>query len=265
MPKLMTVLLVAASFYSYSNEFNYSELRFISVNEAPANFLNEKRELSGYVFEIVKRLQKQLNINTETEVLPEVRALRTLDTEPNVLMFSLSRTNEREDRYHWLAHVLSKRWIFYSLSHAPFEVSSIQQILASRTVGVVRGDIREKWLLDKNASNLVSALNYDHAVKMLMHGRFDTLFFESFGMYSTLKKIGYRTDSVRSLLVANESDVYIALSKSGTSKKLAEQLQKQFILLVSSEWYANHVNEWVKKLNAEGSADAWIKGNILNY
>lgn len=94
--KVLFSILMFVCFDSVSQNLNYSELRFISVDEPPANYLNSSGELSGFVTEIVKQLQKQLQNDTSIEVMPEARAIRTLDTSPNVIMFSLSRSEERE-------------------------------------------------------------------------------------------------------------------------------------------------------------------------
>ncbi|KTF17848.1 hypothetical protein ATS75_00025 [Pseudoalteromonas sp. H105] len=252
-------------FDSVSQNLNYSELRFISVDEPPANYLDSSGELSGFVTEIVKQLQKQLQNDTSIEVMPEARAIRTLDTSPNVIMFSLSRSEERENKYHWLAHVITKRWIFFSRFDSSHEASTLSHIVSSRTVGVIHGDIRERWLQKQNTSNLISILDYNNAVEMLMRDRFDFLFYESFGVFSTLKKLGYSSDMVKSELVARESDVYIVMSKSIDDSALVLEIQNQFSILKKSDWYSNHLNKWVKKLNAEGVADAWTAHGVLKY
>jgi len=248
-----------------ANELRFNELRFVSVDEPPANFLNERGGVNGYVAEIIKELQKQLKIDNEIEVMPEARALHTLDANPNVVMFSISRTPEREQKYHWLAHVLTKRWIFYSLHDSPLDVSSLEQVIHSRTIGVVRGDIREKWLQERQASKLVRILNYNNAIEMLLMERIDLLFYESFGVYGTLKKLGYKSNMIKSQFVANASNVYIVMSKTVGSEVMAEALQSRLTELKKSKWYQANTKRWVDDLNRSGGADAWVFKGILHY
>ena len=244
---------------------DYSALRFITVDEAPANYTDESGELTGYVTEIVNQLQRQLESNLELEIMPEARAIRTLETTPNVIMFSLSRTSEREDKYHWLSHVITKRWIFFSRFDSSFKVTSISDVIDSKTVGVIRGDIRERWLQERKTRGLVSILNYDNAIEMLLRERIDFLFYESFGVYMMLKKLGYSNDLVRSQLVATESDVYIVMSKSEGSEAIANELQKQLETLKNSSWYEKHLDTWIKSLNKQQLADAWADDGVLKY
>lgn len=240
-------------------------LRFVSVDEAPANYYDENNEFTGYVVGIVKQLQKQLNIDSEIEVMPEARAMVTLNNNPNIVIFSISRTKQREQNYHWLGHVISKRWLLYSRADYADDVTSLQQIMDNKVIGTIRGDIREKWLKDQNTNLVVSIPDYESAIKMLMYGRIDFLLFESFGVYSALKNLGYKNNAVKGQFVVTESDVYIAMSKSPGSEKLALMLQKELEILMASDWFKVHTNKWVKKLNAEKVSHAWFAKGVLQY
>ena len=215
--------------------------------------------------EIINQLQRQLNINIPIEVLPEARAIKTLNNSANVVMFSISCTRQRESSYHWLSHVISKRWVLYSRYDSQDNVTSLQQVIDTKMIGVIRGDIREKWLKDRRASYVISIPNYENAIEMLMRGRIDYLFYESFGVYSTLKNLGYTSDMVRSQRIIAESDVYIAMSKSLGSDAMALALQQELQVLMASDWYTSHSEKWVNKLNAEKVADAWLAKGVLQY
>lgn len=259
------LILIFLCFKSFGQSINYSDLRFITVDEAPANYLDSSGELSGFVTEIIKQLQNQLQIDTKIEVMSEARAIRTLDSSPNVIMFSISRSEERESKYHWLAHVLTKRWIFFSRADFPYQISKLPDAHSSIRVGVIRGDIRESWLQKKQVPNLVSILNYNNAVEMLIRDRIGLLFYESFGVFTTLKSLGYGHEDVKSQLVATESDVYIVMSKSKGDSILVSELQNQITTLKKSDWYSSHLNRWIKKLNDAGVADAWSAKGVLKY
>ncbi len=263
--KAVSLVLILLSFSAVGETPCYSALRFISVNEAPANYVDENGEFDGFTTGIVKQLQSQLDIDIPLEVMPEARAMMTLNSNANVVMFSISRTRQRESNYHWLGHVISKRWVLYSRYDSQDDVTSLQQVIDTKVIGVIRGDIREKWLNDKRASYVISIPSYENAIEMLMRGRIDYLFYESFGVYSTLKNLGYTSDMVKSQLVVTESDVYIAMSKSLGSDDMALALQQELELLMASDWYKAHIEKWVNKLNAEKVADAWFAKGVLQY
>ncbi|MGZ9898249.1 substrate-binding periplasmic protein [Shewanella gaetbuli] len=263
--KFAAMMLVLIGFTTSANQASFEQLRFITVNEAPANFVDENGEINGYVTDIVKQLQTKLQINNPIQVMPEARALYTLNNSPNVVMFSISRNSAREHKYHWLAHVLTKRWIFYSSFSPLINTSTLEQAIDTQTIGVIRGDVREKWLKDRNAKHLVIAPNYENAVKMLIRKRIDLLFFESYGVYTTLEQLGYEKDEVQAQYVANASDVYIVMSKSEGSEAIATELQNQLSELKSTNWYKNNLQRWIDELNQAESAEAWQHDGVLQY
>lgn len=244
---------------------DFTDLRFITVDEPPANYLSQNGVVSGYTVDIVNHLQAQLGFVTDIEVMPESRAMHTLEQDYGVVMFSISRTAEREHKYHWLAHVISKRWAFYSRHDSKLTITSLEDLLDSNTVGVIRGDIRQSWLKEKNARYLVELSEYDRAIEMLLGERIDLLFYESFGIFSTLQKLGYNSNSVKLQFIANESDVYIVMSKFAGSEKLANKLEKHFAEIKTSDWHKKHTATWQAKLNILGIADAWVVDGVLHY
>ena len=55
------------------------------------------------------------------------------------------------------------------------------------------------------------------------------------------------------------------MSKSSRSEKVANYLQKQLTLLQALDWYKNHNEKWVKKLNTDYVSHAWVAKGILKY
>lgn len=94
--KAISLLLILLSFSAVGETPCYSALRFISVNEAPANYLDENGEFTGFTTGIIRQLQRQLDINAPLEIMPEARAMKTFNSNANVVMFSISRTRQRE-------------------------------------------------------------------------------------------------------------------------------------------------------------------------
>lgn len=257
-------LILFITTFKLAAQVDFDSLRFVTVNEPPANYLSKQNELSGYSVEIIRQLQQKLGVNQKIEVMPEARAMHTLDNYPNVVMFSITRNAEREDKYHWLAHVLSKRWIFFSKHDSLLDASSLEQIIDSR-IGVVRGDVREGWLKQKGASDLASVVSYDSAIKMLLSERIELLLYESFGVYSSLKKLGYRRDAVKPQYVAKSSDVYIVMSKFEGSEQIASQLQSALKDIMTSKWHEGYLNAWVNQMNEIEKANIWIHNGIVQY
>ena len=215
-------------------------LRIITVVEPPASYLDSHGQLTGFSVEVVQAIQRSLDDKTVIEVMPEARAIHIARTEPNVILFSFSRTPKREDEFYWLGQLSVKAWSVYALSSNPVQIESLEQLHKVQAIGVVRGDIREEWLLEQGFDNLHPSVNHQQNIHRLRSGRLDLIAYESQGIQHLLWEEGLETTDVKSVYKLKTSEVYLLMSKSGTDLKLmqswktaAEKLrrsgQQQFI------------------------------------
>lgn len=86
-------------FFLYSCLCFSQEMRILSVDEPPANYLNEKNEPEGFAVDIINALKKEVGSISEIEFIPEARAINLIRTQPNIILFSISRTPFREKDY----------------------------------------------------------------------------------------------------------------------------------------------------------------------
>ena len=77
----------------------------------PLQYLNEQNEPTGYVYQFVQDLLAHVQRSVAVQVakplefVPLKRALIVGERQANVLVLSVARTPEREDKYLWLAEV----------------------------------------------------------------------------------------------------------------------------------------------------------------
>jgi polar amino acid transport system substrate-binding protein len=126
-----------------------TEIQILSINEPPANYINDDNLPDGYVTEIIKVIQDRLNDTGEIVFVPEAHSLHLALSQPNVLLFSISKTAFREDNFHWIGTVMTKKWHVYALSDASIKINQLSDLKNVPLIGVVRGDVREEWLVNK--------------------------------------------------------------------------------------------------------------------
>lgn len=214
--------IVSLFFFCVSFVLQSQTLRIITVVEPPAAYLDSHGKLTGFSVEVVQAIQRSLNDKTVIEVLPEARAIHIARTEPNVILFSFSRTAKREHEFHWLGQLSVKAWSVYALSSNPVQIQSLEELRKVKTIGVVRGDIREEWLLEQGFSNLHPSVNHQQNIHRLRSGRLDLIAYESQGIQHLLWEEGLQTSDVKSVFNLKTSDVYLLMSKSGTDPKLMQ-------------------------------------------
>lgn len=214
--------IVGVIFLFVSASLQSQALRIITVVEPPAAYLDSHGQLTGFSVEVVQAIQRSLDDKTVIEVLPEARAIHIARTEPNVILFSFSRTPKREDEFYWLGQLSVKTWSVYALSTNPPKIQSLEQLRKVKAIGVVRGDIREEWLTEHGFDNLHPSVNHQQNIHRLRSGRLDLIAYESQGIQHLLWEEGLETTDVTSVYKLKTSDVYMLMSKAGTDLKLMQ-------------------------------------------
>ncbi len=72
---------------------------------------NPDGPLGGYAAEVVNAIFDVTKDNANILVLPWARAYKIASEEPNVMIFSLARNSQREEKFHWIG-LLSQDTLF---------------------------------------------------------------------------------------------------------------------------------------------------------
>lgn len=215
--------IISVFLFCFSGLLQSQTVRIITVVEPPASYLDSHGELTGFSVEIVQAIQRSLGDETHIEVLPEARAIHIARTEPNVLLFSFSKTLKRDDEFYWIGQLSVKTWSVYALSSNAIKIKSLEDLQNVKSIGVVRGDIREEWLTDQGFSNLHPSVNHQQNIQRLRSGRLDLIAYESQGIQHLLWEEGLNAADVKAVYELKTSDVYLLMSKSGTDPKLMQR------------------------------------------
>jgi polar amino acid transport system substrate-binding protein len=213
------------SFIGFSHSFCQANeqptpMQILTVIEPPASYINSHGELSGYATDLVLALQKQVQDHSVIQVMPESRALLTAARQPNVLLFGFSRTTEREDKYHWIMPLLRKRWIVYVRHDSQLEINNLNDLRSLDSIGVVRGDVREEWLLAQGFTNLQSSASHAQNLARLRSGRLTAIAYEPQGMQYLLKETGHQMEEFKPLLQFHSSEVWLLMSRQTSSSEV---------------------------------------------
>lgn len=257
--KWLLVVLLFQTEFAWSNN-----ARIFSVNEPPANYINSLGEADGYVVDIMKALQKKVGNNSIIEFVPEARALRFMETKPNALMFSLSKTAERNNNYHWIGQVMSKKWQVYSLNTANIEVNNLAQLKQMSIIGLVRGDVREEWLLDQDFTNLHSVTQHSQNIQRLLMGRVPVIVYEKQGLHYLCKEMNIDISLFKSIYTIEESPVFIVMSKSSTVEQV-KPWQEAFEQLREEGEIERIATLWQAKLAHEYAIESEISQEVLVF
>lgn len=255
-------LLIAWTFHCSASEA--PALRIITVEEPPASFLNAEGKPDGFVVDLVKALQRQLHDESPLELMPEGRAILTAQQHANVLLFSFSRTTERENQFHWILPVLQKRWQIYQSATSRLVLRSQTDLRKLNAIGVVRGDVRETYLVQQGLTNLVAVTSHQQNLQMLQSGRVEAIAGDSLELAYQIRQLHNTAAAPQLALTLRSSDVYLIMPKNADDK-LVKRWQHAVTALQQTGELEIIAVLWQQRIQQEMQITVQRDGHMLQF
>ena len=199
------------------------ELTVLSEENPPFNFIKDG-VFTGSSTEVVREIMRRLDLPAEIQVLTWARAYQLALTQPNVVLFSTARTQEREDLFHWVGPIYKVRFGFYARRGAGPYLTCLADAKKVAAIATYKDDVREQLLKSQGFTNLDSSKSPASNLKKLLAGRVDLWLYSNLGVPSIARQIGIDPDEVELILPFTDVYAYIAISK-GTPRVVADKWQ----------------------------------------
>ncbi len=210
-----------------------SKIRILTENLPPLAYIDpQSGKLVGESANQVNVACKALGIQRAIEVLPWARALLIAETEPNVLIFNLARTKERENRFIWIHNTGVKRIGVFCLRKRDKVVIHTVEDLKQYSIAVLNQNIAQIVLQERGVTRLVSVAKFEFLVPFVFAGRADLwarTMVDEHDMDAVIKSYGYNPDDlVKVYELTNETvDLYFAAS-IGTDLHVVQKFMDAF-------------------------------------
>ncbi|MCF8053505.1 MAG: ABC transporter substrate-binding protein [Desulfobacterales bacterium] len=198
-------------------------LVLLTEENPPYNFTRQGK-LTGVTAELVQEIMRRQGAAFPVQVVPWARGYQRLQTEPNVILFTTARTEEREDKFHWVGPLYSFRLVFYARKDSGIKVSSTEEAQKVGSIATYRDDLREQLLLSMGFENLDSATTPQSGLRKLISGRVDLWFFDNVGAPRVAQEAGVDWNRLEEVFTYQQRHSYIALSE-GISDTVVKQWQ----------------------------------------
>lgn len=189
-------------------------LTIYTEDAPPYNFIGKDGKTTGLTYEVVMEIQKRIKNTDPIQVVPWARGVNELDTKPNVLLFSMARSGERNPKYQWIGPVAEMTFAFYSKASSKVTVSSLEDAKKVNYVGVYLNDIRDQILTGQGFKNLDKSNDTVTPIKKLMGDRLDLVASSPDEIGLLLKEAGYKVTDVKFQFVFQRIQLYITASKA---------------------------------------------------
>jgi polar amino acid transport system substrate-binding protein len=230
-----------------------AQIRIVTQGFAPLQWDNNGAP-DGYVAEYMLTVVEKVNQNRPVSLeafdfLPWKRAMLIAETVPNILFFSLSRTNAREDKFHWLGEVSPYGQYFYQLRSKPrIDVDQVKDLRnLDIKIGVQDGGNLHTYLKQlefEDTGNLVPLTDYHQGIEMLFLGRIDLLPLTGFLAEASACKQGFNGSMLEPVIYveALAKPLWAVFSKK-TDPELVEVFKKEMAELKQSGLWEDRMNQ----------------------
>lgn len=240
-------------------------VRILAVEEPPASYLDDKGQPAGFAVDVVQEIQRRLGTRAPITVEPETRVYETGLRQPNVVLLSFSRQPEREESFYWLQRIIRKPWNFYARSDDTRRIESLDDVRALERVAVIAGDVRARWLQREGLTNLLPAQTHEQAIRLLLAKRVDVVFSEPQGIAWFCRAAACGEQPPRVVWTPRVSEVYIMLSKRGTSPELARRWQDAAAAVRQDGTLDAIGQRWAYTLSRRFGVHATWRGGVLDF
>jgi len=181
------------------------------IPDAPPLTIVDDAKGHGIVGDIALMAIANAGYVAHIQALPWARSQKYVSEKQDLLIAPLSRTPEREDRFTWIAPIMTMERAFFSLEHQVSSFAEAKRVY--RVIGVGLGSAQEEILRAQGFSKeqIYPLTIGDNPAQMLLKGRIDAWFNGVPESQYIWPKVSERTLLMSPVM--STVDLYLACSK----------------------------------------------------
>ena len=154
-------------------------VQVVTENWYPYNYLDENHQVVGQSTALVKQILNDADVDFSLALYPWTRAMSLASDVPNVLIYTILRTADREPDFHWICPIAPKRLhTLYRLQQRRDIVVNSLQDVNSYSIAVTRDTFLHKFMLTqglREGHNLQLTADDNVNITLFLAGRVDLL------------------------------------------------------------------------------------------
>lgn len=217
---LILLFSLSLSLNLYSTETRKPKYRIVTENFPPFNY-KENGQLQGISIDIFKSILNSIgwsNKKNDIELLPWKKAYKTALNEPNTIIFSMTRTSSRENKFKWAGPIATNYWNLYSLKiiegktidYAIYDLNDAKIY----SVGVQYGGAMAKYLEAEGFNHINYSETVPDVVDKLFNFKTQLIAVQELVLYSILRQKNISYKKVRNVYNIRNKQLYIGFNKN---------------------------------------------------
>lgn len=201
-----------------------------AVTEASPYVAMQDNKVAGPATEVLEKTLAAAGIQDyKVNIYPWARAYDMALTEPNVLIYLMARTPEREKQFHWVGEFLQVRYFLYKLKERADIAAQSLDAARNYVIGVMRDDTRHQYLTKQGFSRLVVSSQVTENFAQLLNRKVDMVPLSENGAANQCRLANLDCASLEKVLPLDElnTGLYMAYSL-GTPPELVARTQAAF-------------------------------------
>jgi polar amino acid transport system substrate-binding protein len=154
--------------------FAADDIRIVTEELPPYNMTLNGR-LTGMSTEVVQAVLKEVGVTANIQPMPWARAYDIALNSENVLIYSITRTAQREKLFKWVGDIAPMHWYLFARPSSNIHLDHLDDARKYQ-IATVKEDAGEQYLASKGfavGKNLQSSNKYEYNYEKFKLGRID--------------------------------------------------------------------------------------------
>jgi polar amino acid transport system substrate-binding protein len=197
--------------------------------------------------EIVREIQRRVGSEEEIQVYPWARAYKMALENENVILFGMTYTKVRHDKFKWVGPLATKRDILVAKKDSGIKIKDLDDAKNVKRIGTLRDDTRGRLLQSQGFTNLEPVSDEQLNAKKLALGRIDLWAYKIPGLRTVCDLAGVDHTVFEEVYHLREIDLMIAFSKK-TPDSIVQMWKTAFDEMVADGTIQKIQKKWNLKL-----------------
>lgn len=206
------VALVVCAAVLCTGGFCRAERAVLYTEPLPPVHYEENGRVVGIATEIVEAIFKEAGFTTHIEIYPWNRTYRRVLADEDGFVYTINRTEKREQLFKWIGPILSKRVFLYRLKHRYDIDAGTLEEAKNYTTAVILGHSLTTMLKDmgfREGKELIVTPDKKVQMKLFLAGRCDLVTGNQYTIHEALKAEGYSLKDVEPAVFISADGYYI--------------------------------------------------------